>query len=425
MKIAMLTNNYKPFVDGVPISVERLSEGLRKRGHEVWIFAPEYGSDTQTDDAKENVIRFRSMKRTIGNGMVIPDMFDGHVDQIFREQKFDLIHVHHPMLAGNMAVNLSRRYEIPLVYTYHTRYEEYLHYLHLFSGTEEMGRIRKHIYGNVQSLLQFYMRWFLGKCDLVFVPSRDMAYYVQNLGLTVQVRILPTGVSDMAYEKDIKHVKEIRQKYCVGKKHLLCTVSRMEKEKNLYFLLDVVKMLKKRMGNDFRFIMAGGGQELETMEAYVKKTGLDEQVVFAGEVETEKVSHYLFASDVFLFASQSETQGIVLAEAMATGLPVAAVDACGVRDIVQNDVNGYLVEADVDVYARRLEQVLADEEYLQKLRKGARQTAENYRCNYIALQAEENYKKLLDLERRNEIYGYQSYEKECDGTALLHLFKMS
>ena len=199
----------------------------------------------------------------------------------------------------------------------------------------------------------------------------------------------------------------------------------MEKEKNLYFLLDVVKMLKKRMGNDFRFIMAGGGQELETMEAYVKKTGLDEQVVFAGEVETEKVSHYLFASDVFLFASQSETQGIVLAEAMATGLPVAAVDACGVRDIVQNDVNGYLVEADVDVYARRLEQVLADEEYLQKLRKGARQTAENYRCNYIALQAEENYKKLLDLERRNEIYGYQSYEKECDGTALLHLFKMS
>ena len=107
MKIAMMTNNYKPFIGGVPISVERLSQSLRKRGHEVCIFAPEY----EDEYWEEDVIRYRSCEKRMKNGMAIPNILDARINQEFRWRQFDLIHVHQPMLIGNVAVHLSRKYK--------------------------------------------------------------------------------------------------------------------------------------------------------------------------------------------------------------------------------------------------------------------------------------------------------------------------
>ena len=119
----MMTNNYKPYVAGVPISVERLTEGLRRRGHQVVVFAPSY--DDQEEEA--DVVRYRSLLRGVACGFSVPDSLDPKIERSFRDGNFDVIHVHHPMLIGRTARYLSRKYQIPLVFTYHTRYEQYLH----------------------------------------------------------------------------------------------------------------------------------------------------------------------------------------------------------------------------------------------------------------------------------------------------------
>ena len=175
MKIAMLTNNYKPFVGGVPISVERLTKELRKQGHEVTVFAPDYGFDPEYGQVKEEgVIRFQVTRHKMKNGMVYPKLISREIRKAFEKQQFDCIHVHQPMFVGTQALYLGRKYQIPVIYTYHTRYEDYLHYIPLFKE-EQAGRWRKELIRlGKEYVVPGYMRWFINQCDLVFAPTPEM-----------------------------------------------------------------------------------------------------------------------------------------------------------------------------------------------------------------------------------------------------------
>ncbi|MGF0033143.1 glycosyltransferase [Bariatricus sp. SGI.154] len=423
MKIAMMTNNYKPFVGGVPISVERLSEGLRRRGHEVCIFAPEY-DEAETELWEHDVVRYRSYEKRLKNGMVVPNIFDPRIREEFEWQDFDLIHVHQPMLIGNVAMHLSRKYKIPLVYTYHTRYEEYLHYL-VKSSKKNDQEVTHRYWEQGKKLLPHYMAAYMKQCDLIFAPSTGMQDYLEEQKIQVPVKVLPTGIADNAYEEDTKRSGEIRSRYLRGRRSLLCTVSRLDKEKNLYFMLRCIRKLKDRLGNDFCMMLIGDGAERQGLECYAKELGIADAVVFAGQVPNQEVKDYLFASDVFLFTSKSETQGIVLAEAMAARLPVVAVSACGVNDIVRDGENGYLAREAEEEFATRVESMLRNAEEMERLRSGAAKTAGDYRMDSIAFQAERCYRMALEREWRNEAYGEETYEKKHVVSSFLRLFKAS
>lgn len=421
MKIAMMTNNYKPFIGGVPISVERLSEGLRKLGHEVCIFAPEYEGVPE----EPGVVRYRSCAKQLTNGMAVPYIFDKRIGEIFAMEEFDLIHVHQPMLVGNAALHYKRKYGIPVVYTCHTRYEEYLHYLPPFTGMKETDVVRSYLYKQSRKAVPGYVEYFTRKCDLVFAPSRQMRDHLAEWEMETTIRVLPTGLADASYEVCESRNTNLRKKYLGDRKYLLCTVSRVEKEKNLYFLLDAVKELQKQMGEMFRLLIVGDGKERAALEQYAKSQGIGDTVIFAGAVPNEEVRDYLGASDLFVFASKSETQGIVLAEAMAAGLPVAAVRACGVNDIVTDGKNGRLVDEDIFTYACGVREMLEKKACYLRYCEGARKTAENYRAEYIAAQAEEAYQMVLEKERRKCAYGYEAYGKNHAVSSLLRLFKAS
>lgn len=149
MKIAMLTNNYRPFIGGVPVSVERQAQELTRLGHQVTVIAPMYGDDEeersrvleQDERSPERVVRYRTQKMKMPNGMVYPSFRPEEVFGIFDRETFDCIHVHHPVFAGMWALSLGKKYDIPVIYTYHTRYEDYLHYIPFFREKEE----RRHI----------------------------------------------------------------------------------------------------------------------------------------------------------------------------------------------------------------------------------------------------------------------------------------
>lgn len=424
MKIAMMTNNYLPYIGGVPISIQRLSDGLRSLGHEVVVFAPTYQEQQET----HHTVRYHSLIKGIVNGASVPNSFDRRIEEAFVRGGFDVIHVHHPMMIGWTAVYLSRKYNVPLVLTYHTRYEQYLHYI-------------KASY--FQKLVPFYMKHYMKFCDMVFAPTPLMQDYLYEIGCTVPVRVLPTGISNNSFyvdeeaapalrgkflgdednntwecryfkedsenhndiqegkcfkEDSNKHIWEHfgdeRNRQAYKRKYLFCTVARLAKEKNLEFLFRVLAERKKANGEaDFRFVLVGEGPEERHLKKLAVKLNLKDEIYFVGRVPNEEIKNYCRASDLFLFSSCSETQGIVLLEAMAAGTPVVAVRATGVCDIVMDGVNGYMTDASEAAFAKTLDAVLQNPR--GHLREGALNTARSFRICDIAKCAVSYYQTAI------------------------------
>lgn len=416
MRIAMLTINYLPFVGGVPISIQRLSQGLRSLGNEVYIFAPTYENEVEED----YVIRYRSFDKRIANGCVIPNCMDPVIKKAFEENSFDLIHVHHPMLIGNTALHLGKKYGIPVVYTYHTRYEQYLHHLKpyhkLLSHYEnEENKVIKQIEEKVidfseNKFIPYYIKRFTKQCDMVFAPTTLMKYHLINQGATTDIEVLPTGLNEAFFQKNQVLANEIRKTYGGNDKFLLCTVSRLEKEKNLSFLLQGMKRLKEKLGEHFHLLIIGDGTKRAELEQSVARLGLDHQVTFVGTIPQEEISHYYEACDLFVFSSKSETQGIVLLEAMAAGLPVVAIKASGVNDIVMNHVNGYTTNEDVEEFSEEIRKLLLDKERYEIVSSGANKTANEYRSISVSKKAEEFYKEAIVM--KGESYASKRLQKK-------------
>ncbi len=382
MKIAMMTNNYKPFVAGVAISVDRLAQSLRKMGHQVVVFAPDYNGQ-QTE---EDVVRYRALIKGVAGGFSVPNPADPEIERRFREGNFDVIHVHHPMMIGDTARYLSWKYHTPLVLTYHTRYEQYLHYVGLSA---------------FKGVIPFYLRSCTGSCDVVAAPTPLMKNYLEEIRLKSAIRVLPTGLPGDSFFPDEEKAGEIRRKLAGGKKYLFCTVARLAKEKNIEFLLRSVRLRKETCGGDFRLALIGDGPYRRELEKQAEELGLTDEVVFVGKVPNQEIKNYCHAADLFLFGSLSETQGIVLLESMAAGTPVLAVKATGTRDVVENGRNGYMTEVSETEFAGKLMDILEKKE-LELLRAGARETAGGYGCERIAREAALLYAQAIELRRDRE-----------------------
>ena len=405
MRIAMLTNNYKPFVGGVPISIERLSNGLRELGHQVYIFAPSYEGQVE----EPYVIRYRSHKRKLGGKIVVPYILDQSIEFGFSQIPFDIIHVHHPMLMGYIAQYLGWKYDIPIVFTYHTRYEQYLHYLppydHLqrYCNNNSKSKIRrlekKVLYNGGEKLVTVHNRVFTNKCSLVLAPTNSMKEYLLNNGTITNVQVIPTGLLDEDFTYDSDRAKDIRRRHINGRKYLFCTVSRLEKEKNISFLLKGLARFKANAGDCFRFLVIGDGSERAQLEEEARLLGIWDNAIFTGCINHEELPNYYRACDSFLFASRSETQGIVLLEAMAVGLPVVAVEASGVNDVVKDGFNGYLSELDVEQWEAKLSLLLEKEGKREWMSRNAIEEAISYHASNVSKKVEQLYFDQIANER--------------------------
>lgn len=398
MKIAMFTNNYKPYIGGVPISIEHLAEALRQRGNQVYVFAPSYEGQVR----EPYVIRYPSFPITIV-GAPVPNILTTLFARKVKELQIDVIHVHHPAIIGNAALELKRKLGIPVVFTYHTRYEEYLHYIAGLEKIEEQT-----------GLLDKYLRYFCNRCDLLVAPTPGICDYLQQKRLQTPVAVLPTGIPAESFSPEREKVAQIRLQYRKEADYLFCTVSRLAKEKNLYFQVEglaCLKRLLKKEGKTFRHIMIGDGPEKMSLMRHIRELGLEENIVLVGNVDNAEIKNYQAAADLFLFTSKSETQGIVLLEAMAVSNPVVAVDASGVRDVVKNGENGYLTAEDSHQWAKRIAKLLKMPQCMEMLRKGARKTAESYAEDMVAGRAEQCYREVCfqNPEEANQVSIFHRY----------------
>lgn len=382
MKIAMMTNSYKPFIAGVPISIERLSKGLAANGHEVVIFAPSYEMQQEED----NIVRFHSLIKGVAGGFSVPDILDAKIEKEFKAGNFDVIHVHHPMLIGKLALYLSRKYDVPLCFTYHTRYEQYLHYLKA---------------SFLQGMVPHYVNHYINRCDMVFAPTPFMQAYLEELGGRTDIAVLPTGLSGESFAADEEEAGRLRTELLGGKKYLFCTVARLAREKNIDFLFQVLAKRKRMQASDFRLAVVGEGPYGKQLCRLAQESGLGEEVIFVGKVPNGEIRNYCRAADLFLFASLSETQGIVLLEAMAAATPVLAVKASGVRDVVINGRNGYMTYMSEIEYGNKLNDLLAqDRTYLER---GAIETARKYEMQEIAKSAAVYYNIAIQKHKQDSL----------------------
>jgi 1,2-diacylglycerol 3-alpha-glucosyltransferase len=361
MNILMMTNTYKPILGGLEKSVESFTEELRQRGHRVIIVAPEYeGMQPEFD-----VIRIPAVQKVRGIFSVqLP--IPGVLTEALGDFKPDIVHSHHPFLIGDTALRIASKYNIPLVFTHHTLYEQNVHY----------------IPGQEKALREFVIELSTGYANLadqVIAPSESVEQLIKSRGVESPIDVVPTGIWVNEFSRGAGKV--LRKKYDIpSEAFVIGHLGRLAEEKNLNFLSEaVLKLLKSH--EDAYFLVVGSGPYEKDIREMAIAYGVHDQVVLAGVLEgKDKIDAY-HAMDVFAFTSQSETQGLVLTEAVAAGIPVVAVDACGVREVVKDKVNGRLLKKEnLTDFIEALKWIknLSPASSLKKIKMACHETAKSF-----------------------------------------------
>lgn len=325
MNIVLMTNTYLPHVGGVARSVHAFEEEYRRLGHNVLVIAPEF--DGIVEDSPY-VVRVPAIQNFNGSDFSFPVPIPGLLQNALKEFRPDIVHSHHPFLLGATAVRVARSRLIPLVFTNHTLYEHYTHYVG--SETNMLARF-------ITTLTVGYSNL----CDAVIAPSRSVADMLRERGVETHISVVPTGVQTRVFRdgegQGIRHEHGIPEDaYVVGH------VGRLTPEKNLPFLAKGVARFMERRPH-VHFLVVGSGPSEEEIANICMLHGVAGRLHFTGTLQGQQLVDAYHAMDVFAFASQSETQGLVIAEAMATGLPVIALDGPGVREVVVDGENGRLL----------------------------------------------------------------------------------
>ncbi len=347
MNVAHFTTTYKPNVNGVVRSVSTFREALIRMGHLVFIFAQEAPKDYE--EPEQFIFRYPGFNVPRFNYSIsMPS--SSFVDKLLPSLKLDVVHSNHPVLLGDAAARQAERLDLPLVFTFHTRYVEYA------DGYAAYVPYSKAIVENI--VVDGLVR-YLNRCQHIVTPSDSIKQTLADYGdITDRVTTIPTGIDlDPFRQAD---GQAIREKYNLGQNKVLVSIGRLAEEKNWKTLLSAVGQVSQQRA-DLRLLLIGEGPQHKELESYARDLGLTEQVIFTGLVPFAEVPNHLKAADIFCFASITETQGLVTMEAMAADLPVVAVDATGTRDEVDNGVQGILTDNDSQALAQALQQVLDDE----------------------------------------------------------------
>lgn len=381
MNIAIFTNNYLPNPYGVSSSIESFRIQLEKMGNTVYVFAPRAKNYI---DKNSRVFRYPSidLKYKISYPLAIP--YSGKISKILENLKLDVIHSQHPNLLGTAAMKWARRKKIPLVFTWHTLYDRYTHFVPIIPQKMAINWI-------IEKAVNY-----ANKSDQIIVPTDSVKGIIEDWGVTNKnIAVVPTGVEREVFENP--NGEAIREKYKIEKDEvLLLLVSRLTEEKNVEFLFrTVIEILKK--SNKTKFLVAGGGNLLEKLKKMVEGNNLSDRVIFEGIVRREELKNFYAAGDIFVYASKSETQGMILSEAMYSGLPIVAVRATGSQDLVQDGVNGFLTEDREDDFVSKVEKLITDENLKQEFSVQSRKIAEQYFTDEVCTRKLlEVYKETID-----------------------------
>jgi len=358
VRIALFTNNYLPFCGGVTISVETLRRGLESSGHDAWVFGPRL---TGAEDASVKVVRYPSIPVATYPEFALAVPYSRRIDRLVTALDFDVIHAHHPFLLGPAARRLARRNRRPLVFTYHTRYEKYAHYVPLPLTLVQAAALR-------------ISAGFAAQADAVLAPSAVIRDELHARGVRAPIAVVPTGI-DLARFRPGDRAAARRSLGVADGEPLVLYVGRLDREKSV----DRVVAAFERVASTVpaaRLALVGQGTETQRLSRMAAALPVADRIRFLGLRPHDTLAECYQAADVFLFASETETQGLVLAEAAACGLPAVAVDAPGCDEVVRDGETGILTKGDPAGLAEAVIGLLLDPERRRAMGRRARELAE-------------------------------------------------
>lgn len=381
MKICMFTNTYLPHVGGVARSVHFFAEDLRRMGHRVMVVAPTFPKEERVEENPEDVLRVPALQNFNGSDFSVRIPLPFLIDDAIDEMAPDVIHSHHPFLLGDAAMRAAHRRGLPLVFTHHTRYEDYTHYV----GADSEGMRRFAI-----SLSTDYANL----CHRIVAPSRSIAELLADRGVRTPVTEIPTGVdTDFFASGDGKRFRQTLN--IPADAPVVGHLGRLAPEKNLEYLTRAVReAVAGRPGG--RFLVVGEGPSEETIAEIFAESGLSDRLLLAGRRTGDELADAYAAMDLFAFASRTETQGMVLTEAMAAGKTVVALDATGAREVVRDGENGRLLPGDAGTaeFAEAAGNLLDDAGRRERMEAEARETAREFSREHCAERMERLYRNL-------------------------------
>lgn len=358
MRIALFTNNYLPFCGGVTISVETLRRGLEGRGHAVWVMAPRFRG---SPDGGPRVLRYPSIPATTYPEFPLAIPWAPAVTARVRALDVDVFHAHHPFLLGPVAARLARRAGRPLVFTYHTRYEKYAHYVPLTRALVEAAAVR-------------LSTRFAARADAVIAPSAVVRNELVRRGVRAPVAVVPTGV-DLSHFRPGDRLAARRRLGLPEREPVLLYVGRLDREKSVERVLLAFDRIASTIPRA-RLLVVGHGKEAARLRRVARGLAAAGRVAFLGVRPHARLPVCYQAADLFLFASETETQGLVLAEAAACALPAVAVNASGCEEVIRDGETGLLTKSDPTALAEAAIGLLLDGERRAALGARARRVAE-------------------------------------------------
>jgi len=360
--------------------VESFRKQFEKLGHEVFIFAPKWKGYA---DENPHVFRYPAISTNIKFKFPLAVPCSHRMDKIIEKLDLDIIHSQHPNLLGTAAAKWARKKKIPLVFTWHTLYDKYAHFAVVIpEKLAAWWAIR-----NAKN--------YANNADYIITPTESVKEIIKNWGVTNKnIEAISSGVEEETYQNADR--QGVRNKFGIKTDEvLLLLVSRLTSEKNIEFLFkSVMDVLKNN--ESAKFLVAGDGDLVPQLKLTARENNLEDRIIFAGMVDKKEIKNYYAAGDIFVYASKSETQGMIITEAMYLGLPVVAVNAPGICDLVQDNINGFLVSEKEDKFAEAVEKLIADNELRKKFGlASARIARENYTDKICTEKLLEVYKKVI------------------------------
>jgi len=374
----MLSESYVPRVSGVVTSLTSYARALRAEGHRVVIAAPGYRGHHDDDP---DVLRLPSVRTPAQPDFPLAFPLRPRLLGDPRIQAADVVHAHTPFIMGRLALSVARRLGRPLVFTHHTLYHEYVHYVPWLSPRLTRRAVLR------------WVRDFANRCDLVIAPSGVIQGMLRRQGVTARIEVLPTGSIDPAQSARLDG-RGVRPRYGIPPGvPLLVTVSRLAPEKSVDLLLRAFQQVTEPPGA--YLLVVGGGPSAASLEALARELGIAERIRFTGALPHEGALETMAGADLFVFASQTETQGVVLVEAMAAGLPAVAVGAAGAAEVVRDGESGLLVGPDAAALATAVSRLLGDGPRRTAFGRRAREIAADYAISMLARRLVTLYESLL------------------------------
>ena len=386
MNIGLFTDSYPPYINGVSTSVYNLREALKKLGHTVYIVTVNDSIIKHEYDDKEKILRIPGIPIGIYDYR-LSEIYPVSTVKIIKKWKLDVIHSHTEFGVGIFARILAKKFKIPLVHTYHTLYEDYTHYI----THNHFNKLSKKI---VKDLTKVYC---VKTAKETIVPT-DKIYklFKEKYMITKNVSVIPSGIDiERFFEENVEQdkVERIKEKYGITKDDFtIIFVGRLAQEKNIEFLLNAQQKLIERGINNIKLLIVGDGPDKENYINITRKLNIFDKVIFTGKIEQDKIQYYYQCADAFVTASNSETQGLTVIEAMAAGVvPICINDMAFIDMLPKKSLFNNQKE-----YINRLITFSADEELRKEYKAEIRKKAEEYSSNTYAQRVLNVYSGVLN-----------------------------